>query len=585
VSVATGAPPAEHPGQRPGPQPERRPAVAGEALRPVILTVDDDPGVARAVARDLRRRYGTTHRVVRADSGPEALEVLQELVVRGQQVAVILADHRMPVMTGVEFLEKAMDLVPDAKRVLLTAYADTDAAIRAINDVDLDRYLLKPWDPPEEQLYPSLDELLADWAAHVRAPVAGLAVVGHQWSADTQDVKEFLARNGIPYRYVDVRSTEGARLLSIGGLAGSPEVLPVAFLPDGTTLPAARPRALAERLGIATQAGGPFYDVVVVGGGPAGLGAAVYAASEGLRTLLVERSATGGQAGQSSRIENYLGFPRGVSGADLAQRARDQATRFGVEIITTAECTGVHATGDGRTVALADGTSVACHAVVLATGVSYSALGVEGLADFAGRGVYQGAGVHEAVNCRDQVVHVVGAANSAGQAALHFAKFASEVVLLVRGDSLRRSMSEYLVARIEAAPNIRVRLCTEIVGASGDGHLEHLTLLDKAAASTETVAAEWLFVFIGAAPRTEWLGEAFARDEKGFLRTGPDLLDVDGRPPAGWSATRDPYLLESSLPGVFVAGDARAASIKRVASAVGEGALAVSFVHRYLEGL
>ena len=555
------------------------------AVRPVILSVDDDPGVVRAVARDLRRRYGRSHRVVRADSGPEALTVLQELAVRNQPVAVILADHRMPGMTGVEFLEKAMDVTPDAKRVLLTAYADTDAAIRAINDVDLDRYLLKPWDPPEERLYPVLDELLADWAATVRPPAAGLSVVGHQWSAATGELKEFLTRNGIPYRYVDVRSAEAHRLLAITGVRETPDALPVAFLPDGGWLTACRPRALAERLGIATTAGWRFYDVVVVGGGPAGLGAAVYAASEGLRTLLVERSATGGQAGQSSRIENYLGFPQGVSGSELAQRARDQAVRFGVEIVTTAECVGVTAVGDGRRVQLDDGSGVTCHAVVLATGVSYSSLAAHGLDEFTGRGVYQGAAAHEALNCADQVVHVVGAANSAGQAALFFSRYASEVVLLVRGDSLRRSMSEYLVARVETTPNIRVRLCTEIVEASGDGHLERLRLLDKGTGTVETVAAEWLFVFIGAAPRTDWLGDAFVRDGKGFLLTGPELLDDAGRPPRGWTETRDPYLLESSVPGVFVAGDARAASVKRVASAVGEGALAVNLVHRYLEGL
>ncbi len=556
-----------------------------EARRPVILCVDDDPGVVRAVARDLRRRYGHTHRVVRADSGREGLRALEELVVRNQPVAVVMADHRMPSMTGVEFLEEAMDVVPAAKRVLLTAYADTDAAIRAINEVDLDRYLLKPWDPPEERLYPPLDELLADWRAATRPAAAGLSVVGHQWSAQTQELKEFLARTSLPYRYVDVRSAEAHRLLRIAGLDDGPDFLPVVFLPDGGTVPACRPRELVQRLGFPTTAAAPFYDVVIVGGGPAGLGASVYAASEGLRTLLVERSTTGGQAGQSSRIENYLGFPKGVSGNELAQRARDQALRFGVEVVKTVECVGVEAAGDGRRVRLDDGSVVACHAVVLATGVTYSALAAPGLAEFTGRGVYQGAAAHEAVNCAGQVVHVVGAANSAGQAALFFAQHASEVVMLVRGDSLRRSMSEYLVARIEATPNIRVRLRTEITGASGDGHLQRLALCERATGREEVVDTEWLFVFIGAAPRTDWLGEAFVRDAKGFLVTGPDLLDERGRPPAGWDVPRDPYLLESSVPGVFVAGDARAASVKRVASAVGEGALAVNLVHRYLEGL
>ncbi|GAB7189546.1 FAD-dependent oxidoreductase [Kineococcus sp. NUM-3379] len=551
----------------------------------MLLTVDDDEAVGRAVARDLRRRYGDRHRVVRARSGPEALAALEELTVRGERTALLLADHRMPGMTGVEFLEHALDLVPTARRVLLTAYADTDAAIRAINDVDLDHYLLKPWDPPEEKLYPVLDELLADWAASTRPAFDGLVLVGHQWSLQTQEAKEFLARNAVPYRHVDVRTEDAARLLAAAHLDASPEALPVAFLPDGGVLPAARPRELAERVGLATTAGRPFYDLVVVGGGPAGLGSAVYAASEGLRTLVVERSATGGQAGQSSRIENYLGFPQGVSGAELARRAREQALRFEVEIVTTAECAGVLPHGDGRQVRFADGTSVAAHAVVLATGVSYRRLPAPGLAELTGRGVYYGAAAHEAVNCAGQTVHVVGAANSAGQAALYFARFAQRVVVVARGEDLRRSMSEYLVARIEADPAIEVRTATEVAGARGSEHLEQLCLRDTRTGATEVVDAGWLFVFIGAEPHTDWLGEEFVRDRRGFLVTGPDLLDAKGRPPAGWPLERDPFLLECSVPGVFAAGDVRAASVKRVASAVGEGALAVSHVHRYLEGL
>ncbi len=541
----------------------------------MLLTVDDDPAVSRALARDLRRRYGETHRVVRAESGPAALEALTELVVRGEQVAVLLADHRMPGMTGVDFLEQAMDVEPSAKRVLLTAYADTDAAIRAINDVDLDRYLLKPWDPPEERLYPALDELLAEWAARTPPAFTGATVLGHQWSEGTQQAKEFLARNQVPYRHLDVRSDEGARLLELAG-GGAGADLPVVLLPDGAVLRAPTTRELADGVGLATTAERPFYDVVVVGGGPAGLGSAVYAASEGLRTLLVERAATGGQAGQSSRIENYLGFPRGLSGADLAGRAREQALRFGVEVLTTSECVGVEPHGEGRTVRFADGSEVTAHAVVLATGVSYTKLGAEGVDAFTGRGVYYGAAAHEAVNCRDQVVHVVGAANSAGQAALFFAEHASEVVMVVRGDDLRRSMSEYLVARIEAHPRIRVRTCTEVVGGSGGDHLERLVLQTQQ--GREEVEGGWLFVFIGAAPRTDWLGDGFVRDARGFVVTGPELGD---RPP-GWPLARAPYLLESSVPGVFVAGDVRATSVKRVASAVGEGALAVTLVHRYL---
>jgi len=551
--------------------------------RPVLLTVDDDPAVGRALARDLRRRYGAGHRIVRAEDGPSALEALQELTLRGEQIALLLADHRMPGMTGIDFLESAMDLAPDAKRVLLTAYADTDAAIRAINDVDLDRYLLKPWDPPEERLYPPLDELLSQWRAGSRPGFAGITVLGHQWSAQTQAAKEFLARNQVPFRHLDVRGAEGRHLLEVTGLHEDPQALPVVVLPSGEVLSRPTLQELAERAGLATTAGSPFYDLVVVGGGPAGLGASVYGASEGLRTLLVERAATGGQAGQSSRIENYLGFPNGLSGNELAQRARDQAQRFDVEILTAAEVTGIEARGDGRVVRFADGTQVTALSVVLATGVSYTRLAAEGVDDFAGRGVFYGAAAHEAVNCKDQDVYVVGGANSAGQAALFFARYARRVLLLVRGADLRRGMSEYLVARIEATPQIEVRTCTEVVGAAGDEHLEQLVLGDTRSSERSTVPASWLFVFIGAQPHTAWLGEQVVRDAKGFIVTGPELLDPEGRPPAGWPLSRHPYLLESSLPGVFVAGDVRAASVKRVASAVGEGALAVTLVHRHLE--
>ena len=550
--------------------------------RPVLLTVDDDPSVSRAVARDLRRQYGEGYRVVRAESGPDALEALREFTLRGDDVALLLADHRMPGMTGVEFLELAMDVVPQAKRVLLTAYADTDAAIRAINDVDLDRYLLKPWDPPQERLYPVLDELLDDWRARARPGFSGITLVGHQWSAETQAAKEFLARNQVPYRHLDARDADAVRLLTAAGLAdGTP--LPVVLLPDGEVLRRPSLRELASRAGLSTEAGSPFYDLVVVGGGPAGLGAAVYGASEGLRTLLVERAATGGQAGQSSRIENYLGFPQGLSGAELAQRARDQAVRFGVEVVTAAEVTAIEPQGDGRVLHLDGARSVTAHAVVLATGVSYTRLPAQDVDAFAGRGVYYGAAAHEAVNCVDQDVFVVGAANSAGQAALFFRRYASRVVLVVRGRDLRRSMSEYLVARIEADEKIEVRLCTEVVGAAGDEHLETLELRDNARGTTEQVKGSWLFVFIGAVPSTDWLGELFSRDAKGFVLTGQELLDEQGRPPSHWPLQRDPYHLESSVPGVFVAGDVRSASMKRVASAVGEGATAVSLVHAYLE--
>jgi thioredoxin reductase (NADPH) len=549
--------------------------------RPVLLTVDDDPSVSRAIARDLRRHYGDRYRVVRAESGADALAALRELTARGESTALLLADHRMPGMTGVEFLEQAMDLVPAAKRVLLTAYADTDAAIRAINDVDLDHYLLKPWDPPEELLYPVLDELLDSWTRVARAPFDGITLLGHQWSAETQELKEFLARNQVPYRHVLGEDAAGIRRAA--DLEDDAR-LPATVFPDGAVLVRPSLRELAGRCGLATTAGSPFYDVVVVGGGPAGLGAAVYAASEGLRTLLVERTATGGQAGQSSRIENYLGFPRGVSGNELAQRAREQATRFGVEVLTAAEVTGIAPAGDGRSIRFADGSQVAAHAVVLATGVSWTRLPAQGAEEFAGKGLYYGAAAHEAADCAGEDVHVVGAANSAGQAALHFARYARRVVMLVRGPDIRRSMSEYLVARIEASPVIEVRTCTQVAAIEGNTHVERLVLADANTGETETVPASRLFVFIGARPLTGWLGEAFRCDAHGFLQTGPALLDAEGRPPAGWPLSRGPYHLECSVPGVFVAGDVRAESVKRVASAVGEGAMAVTLVHRYLEG-
>lgn len=548
--------------------------------RPVLLTVEDDPAVSRAVARDLRRRYGDTYRVVRADSGPAALDALRELTVRGDTTAVMLADYRMPGMTGVDFLEQAMDIQPEAKRVLLTAYADTDAAIRAINDVDLDRYLLKPWDPPEERLYPVLDELLEQWRRDARPGFDGATLLGHQWSAQTQQLKEFLASNQVPYRHL-MRDTEAHAIKRAAGL--TVDDLPAVVLPDGVVLRRPGLRELAQRCGLATTAGSQLYDVVVVGGGPAGLGAAVYAASEGLRTLLVERAAIGGQAGQSSLIENYLGFPRGVSGAELAQRARDQAVRFRVEAVTTAEATDIVPTGDGRVVRFSDSGEVTAHAVVLATGVSWRRLPATGADRLAGRGVYYGATPHEANACTGEDVYLVGGANSAGQAALHFARFAKRVVMLVRGPELRRTMSEYLVTRIETAPNIEVRTCAEVVAVEGGDRLERVVIADTRNGERETAPASRLFVFIGASPLTDWLGDHFLRDERGFLRTGPALLDDEGRPPPSWPLTRDPYHLESSVPGVFVAGDVRAESVKRVASAVGEGAMAVTLIHRYLE--
>ncbi|MEU4656913.1 FAD-dependent oxidoreductase [Streptomyces sp. NPDC023723] len=546
----------------------------------VILTVDDDPGVSRAVARDLRRRYGAAHRIVRAESGESALQALRELKLRGDLVAVILADYRMPRMNGIEFLEQAMDVYPAARRVLLTAYADTNAAIDAINVVDLDHYLLKPWDPPEEKLYPVLDDLLAAWRADDHKPVPSTKVVGHRFSARCSEVREFLARNQVPYRWYSADEPEGRRLLSAAGQDG--QRLPVVITPDGTALVEPEATDLAARVGLATTPAADFYDLVVIGGGPAGLGAAVYGASEGLRTVLVERSATGGQAGQSSRIENYLGFPDGVSGAQLTDRARRQATKFGAEILTAREVTGLEVNGSARTVRFSDGSALAAHSVILATGVSYRELAAPGTADLAGCGVFYGSALTEAAGCQGHDVYIVGGANSAGQAAMYLARGAKSVTLLVRGPSLAASMSHYLIQQIEQTPNIVVRCGTVVESAHGDGRLERLTLRDAETGERELVDAQWLFVFIGAAPLTDWLDGTVARDDRGFILAGPDL-GADGRPPAGWELDRPPYHLETSVPGVFVAGDARAESAKRVASAVGEGAMAVMLVHRYLE--
>ncbi|MFI1601607.1 FAD-dependent oxidoreductase [Streptomyces griseofuscus] len=553
---------------------------AADATRTVILTVDDDPGVSRSVARDLRRRYGASYRIVRAESGPSALDALRELKLRGDLVAVILADYRMPQMNGIEFLEQALDVYPGARRVLLTAYADTNAAIDAINVVDLDHYLLKPWDPPEEKLYPVLDDLLTAWRASDHKPVPSTKVVGHRWSAPSSDVREFLARNQVPYRWYSVDEPEGQRLLAAAGQDG--QRLPVVVTPDGSALVEPEAPELAARVGLATTPTADFYDLVVIGGGPAGLGAAVYGASEGLRTVLVERSATGGQAGQSSRIENYLGFPDGVSGAQLTDRARRQAGRFGAEILTAREVTALETGGAARVVRFADGTAIAAHSVILATGVQYRQLEAEGCTDLTGCGVYYGSALTEAAGCQGQDVYIVGGANSAGQAAMYLARGAKSVTLLVRGADLSASMSYYLIQQITEAPNIEVRCRTVVDAAHGSGHLERLTLRHTETGETERVDAQWMFVFIGAAPLTDWLGDSVLRDERGFILAGPDLTP-DGTPPAGWELDRPPYHLETSVPGVFVAGDARAESAKRVASAVGEGAMAVMLVHRYLE--
>jgi len=554
----------------------------GRVARPAILTVDDDPSVSRAVARDLRRQYGEGYRIVRAESGQQALDALREIKLRGEQVAVLLADYRMPGMSGIEFLEQAMDLFPLARRILLTAYADTDAAIQAINVVDLDHYLLKPWDPPEEKLYPVVDGLLEAWTATDRQPPREIRVIGHRWSARSYEVRDFLARNLVPFRWYLAEDPEAQRLLSAAGV--DDDRLPVVVTGDGTAMVEPSDAELAQHVGLATTPSTDFYDLIVIGGGPAGLGAAVYGGSEGLRTVLVERRATGGQAGTSSRIENYLGFPDGVSGEQLTERARRQALKFEVELLTARDVVRLEQRGNAKVARFDDGTEIAGHTVILATGVSYRMLEAPGLSELSGRGVFYGAATTEGPACRSQDVYIVGGANSAGQAAMYFARYAGRVVLLVRGKSLDSSMSRYLIDQIERVPNIEVRTCTEVVEGAGGEHLELLTLRNNLTGETETVPASWLFVFIGAAPRTDWLDGCLDRDPRGFVLTGPDLV-VDGHRPPGWTLDRDPYHLEASVPGVFVAGDVRAESVKRVASAVGEGAMAVTLVHRYLEKL
>ena len=543
--------------------------------KPVMLTVDDDPAVSRAVARDLRRHYGEEHRIVRAESGADALETLRELKLRGEAVAMLIADYRMPQMSGIEFLEQAMDLYPAARRVLLTAYADTHAAIDAINVVDLDHYLLKPWDPPEEKLYPVIDGLLEAWRAAPEHPIPHTKVIGHRWSARSWQVRDFLARNGLYYTWFMADEPAGERILKAAGEDGLR--LPVVVTERGEPLVDPTDAQLADTLGLSTQLSKDFYDLIVIGGGPAGLAAAVYGASEGLRTVLIERTATGGQAGQSSRIENYLGFPDGVSGGQLADRARRQAEKFGAELITARTATTLEINGSKRTVRFADGGSVDAHAVILATGVSYRQLDATGCAELTGRGVYYGAATSVASECKDEDVYVIGGANSAGQAAMFLSRDAASVTIVVRAASLEASMSYYLIQQIKENPKITVRTCSEVHCAVGTDHLEKLTLADNRTGTTEDVTCARMFIFIGAAPRTEWLDGVLARDDHGFILTGPDLRNV-----CGWTLDRPPHHLETSVPGVFVAGDVRSESAKRVAAAVGEGSMAVMLVHRYL---
>ena len=555
----------EHATEREPPQRTRRPA---------IVAVDDEPPVLAAVARDLRRGFGERFRVLRAGSGAEALEILRELRSRGEQVALLIADQRMPAMPGTQYLTEARKLVPDAKRVLLTAYADTEAAIAAINEVALDYYLLKPWDPPEEQLYPVVDDLLTTWESGAALASGGVRVIGHRFSKESHDLRDFLVRNRVPARWLDVeRDGEARELLHVASVDA--ERLPVVLLEDGAVLERPSVLELAERLGVTGAPAQDHYDLVVVGGGPAGLAAAVYGASEGLKTIMVEREAPGGQAGQSSRIENYLGFPAGLSGSDLARRATDQARRLGAELLSVQEAVGLRVEGAARLVELSGGETLSASCVIVASGVSYRQLDTPGFGELTGAGVYYGAAMTEARACSDQNVIVIGGANSAGQAAVYFSSYASSITMLVRGASLEKSMSHYLIEQIAQLPKVHVRTGTTATAAeSSDGRLTHVRI--DGPGGEQTLPADAAFVFIGASPRTDWLQDVVARDERGFILAGRDAQA------AGWPLEREPYVLETSVPGVFVAGDVRARSIKRVASAVGEGSMAVSLIHEYL---
>ncbi|WP_346293126.1 FAD-dependent oxidoreductase [Sphaerothrix gracilis] len=551
--------------------------------KPALLTVDDDPDVLQAIARDLRQQYGDRFRIMRADSGAAALDMLKQIKLRNQPLALMLVDQRMPQMSGVEFLAAAVALFPQAKRALLTAYSDTDAAIRAINQIDLDYYLMKPWDPPEEQLYPVVDDLLADWQAHFHPPFEGIRVIGDRWNPQSHQAKDFLARNQIPYRWLDIEQSEEARTL-VGCAESQTAPLPLVLFPNGDRLSQPDNVQLAEKIGLQTTAAKPFYDLVIVGGGPAGLAAAVYGASEGLRTVLVEREAPGGQAGTSSRIENYLGFPVGLSGGDLARRAVSQARRFGVEILTPQEVQAIRVENDYRLIALSNSSEISCHALILALGVSWRRLKVPGIDRFTGAGVYYGAAQTEAIACTDEDVFVVGGANSAGQAAMYFSKYARSVTMLVRGESLTKSMSQYLIDQIEATDNIQVQSHTSVIEAKGDTSLDTLILQNSQTGETQSVPANSLFIFIGAVPYTDWLDGLLQRDSRGYLFTGDDLRS-DVAPHQVWSLPRSPYLLETNVPGIFAVGDVRHGSVKRVASGVGEGSICVQFVHRYLDDL
>jgi thioredoxin reductase (NADPH) len=592
-------------------------------MRPVLLTVDDDPQVVRAVERDLRQKYGRRFRVFKSESGQNALRLLKELKLRNEMLALLLVDQRMPQMSGVEFLERSMDIFPEAKRVLLTAYADTEAAIRSINKAKIDYYLMKPWDPPEEHLYPILDDLLDDWWASFKPPYEGIRVIGLRWSPKSYEVRHFLARNGIPFQWLDIETDEARRLLSYvestskGERPGytstsipyvtsasstrsqsksSPSTsslsqfssslnLPVVVFPDGSHMDEPSNSELAEKIGLKTHAQMPFYDLIIIGAGPTGLAAAVYGASEGLSTLLIERHAPGGQAAMSSNIENYLGFPSGLTGSNLARRAVAQAVRFGVEILSPQEVMGIRINGPYRIAKLKDGAEISCHALLIASGVSYRKMGdIKGIDKLTGAGVYYGASMVEALSCKDEDVFMVGGANSAGQAAIHFSKYAKSVTLVVRGDSLSRSMSYYLVHQINKTSNIHVLLNSKIIEVKGETRLEFITIIDTHTGEKQTVQCSFLYIFIGAVPHTDTLAGLIERDANGFILTGQDLIQGRKRL-KGWTLDRQPLLLETNVPGIFAAGDVRHGSTKRVATGVGEGSLAVQLIHQYLKSV
>jgi thioredoxin reductase (NADPH) len=555
--------------------------------KPSILAVDDEPAVLSAVERDLRRQYGRDYRILKATSGEAALDTLRQMKERNDPLALLIVDQRMPQMEGTVFLAEAMRLYPDVRKVLLTAYADTQAAIDSINRIGLDHYLMKPWDPPDTNLYPVLDDLLDEWQATVPQPYQGIRVVGTRWSPHTHQVKSFLALNRVPYQYLDIeRDAEAAALVEADAAAGVIDGarLPIIYFPDGTVLVAPDARLVAEKAGVRKAAAHPYYDVIILGAGPAGLGAAVYAASEGLQTAVIEREAAGGQAGTSSRIENYLGFPKGLSGAELARRATTQAIRFGAEILTAHEAVSARVEENYRIVRLSDDSELTCKALIVATGVTAKRLALPDVDRLTGAGIYYGAALNEAATYRGEHVLVVGGANSAGQGAMFFARFAAQVTMVVRASDLERGMSQYLVDQIRAMPNISVRVRSELAAVRGGRHLEEVDILDGQTGAIETISCPAIFLFIGAMPHSEPVASLVERNSAGFILTGADLLR-EGKRPRGWTLTRDPYLLETNVPGIFAAGDVRQGAVRRVASAVGEGAVAVGLVHQYLQAV